>query len=113
MVMNTFEINQIHITFYWVSEYKPRYDQYGIIVSYTYFALHLADDEVMPSQLITAIAYKHTACISFLRISVDIDFSFLSVWTMFLAFCDLECSCVCLETRTHIPVDYEQNMFFS
>ena len=78
MVINTLEINQIHITFYWVSEYKSRYYQYWIFASYV-FALHLADDDGMPNLLVTVIAYKHTDCISFLRISVDLYLAFLSV----------------------------------
>ena len=36
MVINTLEINQIHIIFYWVSEYKPHYYQYWIITSYAH-----------------------------------------------------------------------------
>ena len=82
MVINTYKINQIHVTFYWVSEYKPRYYQYGIIVSYA----HLADDDGMPNLLVTVIAYKHTDCISFLRISVDLYFG-VSI--------SVDISCVC------------------
>ena len=58
MVINTLEINQIHVIFYWVSEYKSRYYQYWIIASYTHFALHLADDDSMPNLLVIVIAYK-------------------------------------------------------
>ena len=36
VVINTNEINQIHVIFYWVSEHKPRYYQYGIIASYAH-----------------------------------------------------------------------------
>ena len=81
MVINTYEINQIHVTFYWVSEYKPCYYQYGIIAFYAQlrYALHLAENDGMPNLLVTVIAEKLPDCISFLRISVDIDFGFLSV----------------------------------
>ena len=36
MVINTYEIQQIHVIFYWVTEYKPRCYQYVIIASYAH-----------------------------------------------------------------------------
>ena len=59
MVINTLEINQIHVIFYWVSEYKPRYllSVLDNCVLCT-FALHLADDDIMPNLLVIIIAYK-------------------------------------------------------
>ena len=79
MVIKTYKIKQIHVTFYWVSEYKPCYYQHWIIVSYTHLPYILADDDGMPNLLVTVIAYKHTDCISFFRISVDLYLGFLSV----------------------------------
>ena len=58
MDINTLEINQIHIIFYWVSEYKSRYYMYWIFASYVHFTLHLADDDIMPNLLVIIIAYK-------------------------------------------------------
>ena len=56
MVINTLEINQIHVIIYWVSEYKPSYYQYWIIASYAHFALHLADDDSMTNFFVIVIA---------------------------------------------------------
>ena len=56
MVINAYEINQINAIFYWVSEYKLRYDQYVIIASYAHLRYRLADDDDMPNLFVTVIA---------------------------------------------------------
>ena len=78
------------------------------------FALHLADDDSMPNLLIVVIAYKHTDCISFLHISVDLILRFYISMDNVSCICELECSCVRLEPGLIFvqSVDCEQNMFF-
>ena len=56
MVINTYEIQQIQVIFYWVSEYKPHCYQYVIIASYAHLRYRLADDDGMPNLLVTIIA---------------------------------------------------------
>ena len=57
MVINTYEIQQIHVIFYWVSEYKPRCSQYVIIASYAHLRVTgIADDVGMPNLIVTIIA---------------------------------------------------------
>ena len=56
MVINTYEINQIHVIFYLVSEYKPHCHQCVIIASYAHLYYRLAGDDGMPNLLVTVIA---------------------------------------------------------
>ena len=109
--INTYEINQIHVTFYWVGEHKPRCYQYVIIASYAHLRYRLAEDDGMPNLLVTVIAYKlhwlhlisshfcwHWFCIS---ISVD----------MFLSIVILNIAVFVWNSDSH-SCRYEQNMFF-
>ena len=55
MVINTLQIKQIRVIFYWVSEKKSRYYQYWIFAFYVHVALHLADDDIKPNLLVVII----------------------------------------------------------
>ena len=97
MVINTYEIKQIHIIFYWVSEYKPRCYQYVIIASYAHF--HVTGQQMM--MVCKFACYRY--CIEIILIASRF-FAFLL--TLILCFyqcrhvscvCDLEYSCIRLE----------------
>ena len=98
MVINTYEIQQIYVIFYWVSEYKPRCYQYVIIASYAHLRYRLADDDG---------TYAKFACYCYcIKITLIASHFFAFLLTLILCFyqcihfscvCDLEYSCIGLE----------------
>ena len=71
--------------FYWVSEYKPRYYQYEIIAAYAHL-LQVSRWWWYAKFVCYRYCIEITLSISFLRISVDIDFLVSISVDMFLAF---------------------------
>ena len=82
MVINTYEIQQIHITFYWVSAYKPRCYLYITIAPYAY--LHVRGWQMMLIYQLCLLQLLHrndTDCLRLDRVSSRFCLSNLSSFT--------------------------------